>query len=73
MAQKDLYKPKERVFINEFLMYESVLPGKYMPNKSKLEVQVDILEINDNRALISLPNIATGEQETALIDMIYLN
>ena len=73
MEKAILYCPREKLFVNHLLVEAPTLPG-YQPIANALEIQVDILEVQGEKATILLPNIlARGEKNTALVDIKYLN
>jgi hypothetical protein len=73
MEKAILYCPREKLFVNNLLVEKPGLPG-YQPIKNALEIQVDILEIQDEQALVRLPEIMTnGDKNTALVNVKYLN
>jgi hypothetical protein len=73
MEKAILYCPRERLFVNHLLIDAPTIPG-YQPMKNILEIQVDILGIQDQQALIRLPEMmARGDKNTALVDIKYLN
>ncbi len=73
MEKAILYCPREKLFVNHLLFEVPALPG-YQPITNALEIQVDILEVQGEKATILLPNIlARGEKNTALVDIKYLN
>lgn len=72
MEQATLYCPREKLFMNQLLVYRPVLPGR-SKSANNIEVQVDILAVQDEQALVRLPNLmAHGDNNTALIDIKYL-
>ena len=73
MEKATLYCPRERLFVNHLLIEAPTLPG-YQPMNNVLEMQVDILGVQDEQALILLPEImARGDKNTALVNIKYLN
>ena len=73
MEKARLYCPREKLFVNHLLVDVPTLPG-YQPMNNILEIQVDILGVQDEQALIRLPNImARGDKNTALVNIKYLN
>lgn len=73
MEKAILYCPREKLFVNHLLIDTPTLPG-YQPMKNILEIQVDILGVQDEQALILLPDMmARGDKNTALVNIKYLN
>ena len=73
MEKAILYCPREKLFVNHLLIDAPTIPG-YQPMKNLLEMQVDVLGIQDEQALIRLPEIMVrGEKNTALVNVKYLN
>jgi len=73
MEKATLYCPRERLFVNHLLVEKPTLPG-YQPMKNILEIQVEIQGMQDEQALIRLPEMmANGDKNTALVDIKYLN
>lgn len=76
MEKANLYCPQERVFFNNLLVYVPVLPGqnKTKRNQKPSKIEVDVLGVFGERALIRLPNLmATPDRETALVGIQYLS
>ncbi len=73
MKKAILYCPRERLFVNQLLVEKPALPG-YQPMQNTLEIQVDILGVEDEQALVRLPEMmANGDKNTALVNVKYLN
>lgn len=71
MKKANLSCPREKVFFNELLVYRPAIPGSYVPRPDEtLTVQVDVLEVNGEQALVRLPSIM--ERETATINVEFL-
>lgn len=74
MVKAEIYCPHEQVFIYDNLLGNvPVLPGtqkRRTGGVSKLEV--DVLEISGDKALVLLPSILAKGQETALVEMQYV-
>lgn len=73
MQKAILYCPSERVFIKDLLVYKPVLPGKNT-SKPTSRLEVEILEINGENALVLLPNLLQSNgKETAIVNTRYLD
>lgn len=73
MQKAILNCPTEHVFMKNLLIYKPALPGN---NKTKpiSKFEVEILEVNGEQALVLLPTLLQqGENETALINLKYLD
>jgi len=75
MTKARLDCPTERSFIKGLLVSRPVLPnGENTKNQQTFQLEVDILGIFDEMALVLVPNILAREEEnTALIGVQYLN
>ena len=73
MEKATLSCPRETLFVNQLLVERPTLPG-YQPIKNAFEIQVDVLGIQDEKALVRLPEMmARGDKNTALVNIKYLN
>ena len=75
MKTANLYCPREMVFTNNGISFEPVVPKINTPTSgSMLEIAVDILQVEGDRALILLPEILRkGEQHTAIVGIQHLD
>jgi len=73
MIKATLSCPHEQVFIYNNLMDVPVLPGNRQRPEARISnIEVQVLEVFGERALVLLPNIMSEAGETAIIDMMYL-
>ena len=73
MVKALLYYIKQKVLKNGFLVYRKVIPTKGTPLEGAKKMEVDILEMTGEKALVLLPKMMSYEgQNTALVDLIYL-
>lgn len=75
MQKANLYCPRQKVFRGELLLSQSVIPnGKdFGPSTETSPVEVDVLEVRGELALVLLPNfMANRENETAIVEVEYL-
>ncbi len=64
---------RQKIFSKNLLIYKYILPSKEYITSKTSKIEVNILEVTGEKALVLLPNImANGEQNTALIDLEYL-
>ena len=74
MIKAKLSCPHEQVFIYNNLMDLPVLPGKNQrPDARTSEIEVRIVQVLGEQALVVLPSILAREGEIALVDTQYLN
>lgn len=75
MKKANLSCPREVVFINGRMVYTPVIPQKNSPQASNvLEIEVNILGVEGEKALILLPEILReGEKHTAIVEVQHLN
>lgn len=71
-----LYCLRQKVFFKGLLVERHVIPTKGCEVKDTNRLEVDILEVLGNKALVLLPNIMAngehGEENTALVDMRFI-
>lgn len=74
MTKARLDCPTERSFIEGLLVSKPVLPnGKNTKNQETFQLEVDVLGIFGELALVLVPNILAKEEEnTALVGVQYL-
>lgn len=74
MTKARLDCPTELSFIKGLLVSKPVLPnGKNTKNQETLQLEVDILGVFDDKALVLVPNILAKEEEnTAFVKVQYL-
>jgi len=71
MKKANLSCPREKIFFNELLVSRPGIPGKiFQKPQETFTVEVDVLAVNGEQALVRLPNIM--ERETATINVEYL-
>jgi len=73
MEKAQLYCPKQKVFFKGFLSDRNALPTEeHLPCK-KSRLNVKVLEIIGEKALVLLPKwFARGKKETIIVDVGYL-
>lgn len=70
-----LFCPRQKVFRGELLMNQSMVPNKkdFGPSTETTPVEVEILEVRGEQALVLLPSfMATEENDTALVEVQFL-
>ncbi len=72
MIKANLCCPIEQVFINRNLVNRPALPGAYRPSSKAESLEVDVLEVFGDTALVLLPNILARSSRTALVSLEYL-
>jgi hypothetical protein len=75
MQKANLYCPKQKVFRGQLLMNQSVIPNgrDFGPSTETSPVEVEILEVQGEQALVLLPNfMANNENATAIVEIEYL-
>lgn len=72
MEKAKIRFPKERVFLKNLLVFLPFLPTTRNSKLDKDEMEVNVLEVNDDKALILLPKVLGDKKETATIDTKYL-
>ena len=73
MVKALLYYIKQKVLKNGLLVYRKVIPSKGDSLKKAKKLEVDVLEVYGDKALVLLPKkMAEGERNTALVDLNYL-
>lgn len=73
MKKATLYCPEESVFFNNLLVRRPSIPSDEGVSKNNRQVEVNILEVLGEKALVLLPNfVASGEQQTAMVNLQYL-
>jgi len=71
MKKARLSCPREQIFFNELLVSRPGIPDFNAPRpKETFTVQVDVLEVDGEQALVRLPKIM--ERETATINVEFL-
>ena len=75
METANLYCPREMVFTDNGIYFNPVVPKIDTPiSGSMLEIAVDVLQIDGNKALILLPELLRkGEQDTAVVGIQHLD
>lgn len=75
METANLYCPREMVFTEGQLSFMPVVPNAYTElSGSMLEIEVDILEVHGERAIVLLPELLRkGGQHTATVGIHHLN
>lgn len=75
MKKANLSCPREVVFINGRMVYTPVIPRENSPQASNvLEIEVNILGVEGEKALVLLPEILReGEKDTAIVEVRHLN
>ena len=74
MIKATLSCPHEQVFICNNLMDVPVVPGnRQRPGARISNIEVNVLEVFGEQALVLLPNIMSNAGETAMVDIMYLN
>ena len=74
METAHLNCPREMLFVDGCKVERPVLPGNASNIEDAFQFKVDILAVENDRALVSLPRVMDqGTMGTALVDMIYLN
>ncbi len=74
MEKALLYCPREMVFTDNGIYFNPVVPKIDTPlSGSMLEIAVDILQVDGNKALVLLPELLRkGEQETVIVGLQHL-
>lgn len=73
MIKAILSCPHEQVFIYNNLMDIPVVPGnEQRPDARISNIEVQVLEVLGEQALVLLPNILATAGETAIVDTMYL-
>ena len=73
MKKAWLFCLRQKVFFKDLLVERFILPFKGMLIKDASRLEVNVLEVTGRKALVLLPNVmANGEQNTALIDLKYI-
>jgi len=73
MIKATLSCPHEQVFIYNNLMDIPVLPGNNQRPGSRIsDIEVQILGVSGEQALVLLPNILASAGETAMVNIMYL-
>lgn len=66
--------PREMLFVDGYKVERPTLPKDAKNTEDAFLFKVDILAVEDEKALVSLPReMARENMKTALVDMIYLN
>jgi hypothetical protein len=66
--------PRELLFVNDQKVERPILPGYEANTEDAFQFKVDVLAIDGERALISLPKTMAKEpMQTAMVEMKYLN
>jgi hypothetical protein len=75
MKKANLSCPREVVFVNGRMVYTPVIPQENtQPSSNVLEIEVNILGVEGEKALILLPEILReGEQNTAIVKVQHLD
>ena len=74
MKSVNLSCPQEMVEVDGRWQYKPVLPGYAKTTMNTIEVQVDVLGIDGEKALIFLPKtLRQSNEDTALISVYHLN
>jgi hypothetical protein len=74
MKKAHLLCPQERVFFNELLIDRPALPHQSNNTTPTMTIEVEVLGIDGEQALVLLPNVmATEEKMTATVEIEYLN
>jgi hypothetical protein len=65
--------PREMLFVDGFKVERPTLPEYANMTEDAFQFKVDILAVENERALVSLPRVMTrGNSATAMVDMRYL-
>jgi len=73
MEKAILSCPRQKVFFKNLLVEKYIVPAEQFILSQKSKLEVNILEVVGKKALVLLPNkTAKGEQNTAIIDLAYL-
>ena len=75
MKKANLSCPREVVFINGMMVYTPVIPKEdTLRSSNVLEIEVNILGVEGEKALVLLPEILRdGDKHTAIVQVDYLN
>jgi hypothetical protein len=75
MKKANLFCPREVVFVDGRMTYSPTVPGLNTPlSGSMLEIEVNILEVEGDQAIVLLPEILRYDQEeTATVGVHHLN
>ena len=66
--------PREMLLVDGYKLERPVLPDKAMSTEDAFQFKVDVLAVEDDKAIVSLPRVMANEiTKTAKVDMIYLN
>lgn len=75
MKPATLYCPRQKVLTENGFSFDPVIPGPTTPiSGSMLEIDVNVLQVEDDRATVLLPEILRkGEQYTAIVGIQHLS
>ena len=66
--------PREMLFVDGYKVERPILPEYAKSTEDAFQFKVDVLAVENEKALVSLPREMTQESmKTALVDLIYLN
>ena len=66
--------PREMLFVDGFKVERPTLPEESNMTEDVFQFKVDILAVENEKALVSLPRVMTrGILRTAVVDIRYLN
>lgn len=75
MQKANLYCPRQKVFRGGLLFNQTIVPNEneFGPSAQTCPVEVEILEVRGELALVLLPNyMANEENKTAMVQIQYL-
>jgi hypothetical protein len=74
MKKAHLFCPREKVFFKELLIDRPVLPSQSNTDAPTMTVEVEVLGIEGEQALVLLPNVlADTGKETVYVNIQHLN